>query len=147
MDVLKELLLAIWEFFLRVMNRFFDWFLELSLFNKLVVLNFPVCFFAIVLPVGKYYIFESWVRINNPVAVYLIGIVFIMFFTIYMGNLWGFVLRAVVNLWYLLWIVYIGLSGTVSHAPYELVYGFYFNMVAPVLFLVPSALQYFLNDR
>ncbi len=133
--------------FAGLIRRLLDWFLGLAIFNKLIVINFSVAFLAIVMPVAKYYIFESWFVINNPVAVYLIGIVFVMIATIYLPNLYGYIIRMVLNFWYLAWILFLLASGGISHAPYELTTGFYFNIAAPVLFMVFSSLQFFLKER
>jgi len=147
MSTLKELIFDIGALFAKLAGRVFDWFLELSLMNKLVVVNISVCFFAIVLPMARYYIFDSWFIINNPAAVYLIGIIFVMMATIYLPNLYGLIIRIVLNLWYLLWILYIWASGSISHAPYEVSAGYYFNVAAPLFFMIPSALQYYLHER
>jgi len=143
MEQLKELLYLTGELFVRLVNRIFSWFLNLEFFNQAIIVNGITAFFAILLPIAKYNIFETWFEINNPQAVYMIGIVFIMIVTIYIPVTIAFAVRAVVNTWYLLWIVIVSATGNISHAPYELSIGYFFNIAAPVVFLILSGLYYF----
>ncbi len=106
------------------------------------MINGITAFFAIILPVARYYIFETWFQINNPQAVYLIGIVFIMIVTMYLPLVAAFAVRLVINLWYLLWVIIVSATGSISQAPYELSIGYYFNIAAPVIYLVLSVLYY-----
>lgn len=146
MEQLKELLYSIGELFMRLMNRAFAWFLGLEFFNQVIVVNTITAFLAIVLPIAKYTIFETWFEINNPQAVYLIGIVFIMIATMYVPVTAAFALRIVVNAWYLLWFIIVSATGSISHAPYELSTGYFFNIAAPVIYLILSGL-YFLSKK
>lgn len=142
MEQLKELLYSIGELFMRLLNRAFAWFLGLEFFNQAIIANSLIAFFAIVLPVAKYYIFETWFEINNPQAVYLIGIVFIMIATMYIPVTAAFVVRVVINAWYLLWFIIVSATGSISYAPYELSTGYFFNIAAPVIYLILSGLYY-----
>lgn len=143
MEQLKELLYSIGELFMRLVNRVFAWFLGLEFFNQAIIANSLTAFLAIVLPIAKYRIFETWFEINNPQAVYLIGIVFIMIATMYIPVTAAFAVRIVVNAWYLLWLIIVSATGSISHAPYELSTGYFFNIAAPVIYLILSGLYYF----
>ncbi len=145
METFKELLLNLGTSFMKLLRKVLEWFLELDLINKIIVVNGAVAFFAIVLPVGRYYIFESWFYLNNPIAVYLIGIVILMIGTIYIPAKAAFIIRLIVNLWFFLWLMYITFSHTISHAPYELSSGYYFSIAAPLIYIAASSVSYFLN--
>jgi hypothetical protein len=143
MGQLKELLYTIGELFAVMAKRVLAWFLGLEFINQAILLNGITSFLAIIFPIGKYYIFETWFEINNPQAVYLIGIVFIMIATMYIPYTAAFVIRLVSNLWYLIWILIVSLTGSISHAPYEISMGYFFNIAAPVIYLILSGLYYF----
>ncbi len=141
MDALKELLYSLGTFCIDMIRRAIDWFLGLDILNRVVVVNTATAFLAVVLPIAKYYIFESWFVINNPLAVYMIGIAVIMFATIFFsGRRWVLPLRLVVNAWYLVSLIYIWGTHTFSHAPYVISYGIFFNLAAPVVYLAVSVM-------
>ncbi len=143
MEQLKELLYSLGELFMRLVNRIFSWFLGLEFFNQAIIVNSITAFFAVLLPIAKYNIFETWFEINNSQAVYMIGIVFIMIATMYVPVTVAFAVRVVVNVWYLLWLIIVSATGSISYAPYELSIGYFFNIAAPVIFLILSGLYYF----
>jgi hypothetical protein len=137
-DMLKSLL----DFFLRIASSLIDRYMELNLFEKIIAVNSVAAFFAIILPVAQYYIFETWFMINNPLAVYMIGIVLVMFVTfIFFGRI-KLGARVVLNLYYLFWVFYLHLSGNLSKAPYELKAGYYINIAVPVIYTAASLLCY-----
>ncbi len=142
MEALKELLYKIGSFCADLIKIAVDWFMDLSLLNKIIVLNTFTSFFAITMPIAKYYIFESWFGINNPVSVYLILIVIIMFITIFFHGPVVLAGRLIVNLWYLGSVIVISATHSISHAPYVLSMGFIFNLVAPVIYIVVSAMVF-----
>lgn len=137
-DILKSLL----DFFLRVVSALFDRYMELNLFEKINVINTPGAFLAIVLPMADYFIFETWFMINNPLAVYMIGIVLVMFVTFAFQGRIKLSVRVVLNLYYLFWVFYLHLSGNLSRAPYELKIGYYFNIAVPIIYAAASLLCY-----
>jgi hypothetical protein len=99
------------------------------------------------LPIAKYYIFETWFFINNPVAVYLIFITGIMFVTIFFHHQYIFAARVILNLWYFLYVIYMYSFNAISKAPYVLSKGFAFNLIAPVVYFVVSVLLYFSGEE
>ncbi len=147
MNALKELLYSLGSFCARMLKTAVEWFLELSLLNKIIVINIIPSFFAITLPIAKYYIFESWSGINNPIAVYLILIVAIMFGTIFFHGPMVLAGRIVSNLWYLIAVIVIYSTHSISHAPYEISIGFFFNLAAPVIYMAASAMVYLQGDN
>lgn len=141
MDTLKELLYSIGSFFAGLIHTAIDWFLGLDLLNRAIVINTAAAFLAIILPIGKYYIFESWFEINNPLAVYMIGIAVIMFGTIFFSGMrWVLPLRLVINGWYFIALIYMWVTHSFSHAPYNISYGIVFNLAAPLVYGVISVM-------
>ncbi len=147
MEALKELLYSIGSFCVRIIKIAVDWFTGLSLLNKVIVLNTFTAFFAIILPIAKYYIFESWAVINNPIAVYMILIVMIMFASIFFHGQIVLALRIVLNLWYLISVIVLYATNSISHAPYVLSIGFLFNLIAPVIYIGASVMVYLSGEN
>ncbi|HNX23106.1 MAG TPA: hypothetical protein PKG60_03610 [Spirochaetota bacterium] len=147
MDALKELLYSLGSFCARMIKTSIDWFMDLSLLNKIIVINTLTSFLAITLPIAKYYIFESWTGINNPVAVYLILIVAIMFGTIFFHGPLVLGARVIINIWYLISVIAIYATHSISHAPYVLSAGFFFNLIAPVIYIAAAVMVYLEGDN
>lgn len=147
MEALKELLYNIGSFVAGIIKTAVEWFMELSLLNKIIVINTIPSFFAITLPIAKYYIFESWSGINNPASVYLILIVMIMFGTLFFHGPAVLAVRIVLNLWYLVYVVVIYMNHSISFAPYVLSIGFIFNIIAPVIYIAVSVMVYLSGDN
>ena len=121
-----------------------EWFKALPLAEQLILINGIPAICAVLLPAAKFYIFESWFEINNPLAVWMIGIGFLMFGTIFLRErVWVMPVRVVVNLYYLGWAVYMAASGTISRADAFTVTGYYsFNYVAPVIYAVLAVFSF-----
>lgn len=145
MDAIKELLYSIGRFCADLLRRLIDWFMNLDLYNKILVVNTLTAFLAIVLPIAKYYIYESWFVINNPLAVNLILIVAVMIGTMFLRGRWIMPVRVGLNLWYLVYLIYIWGTHTISHAPYVISYGMFFNLAAPAVYSV-IAVMIFLSE-
>lgn len=141
MDFLRDLIYSVADFLAALLRRAFEWFSGLELYSRIIVLNTATAFFAIVLPVGKYFIFDTWFAINNPLAVYMIFITMIMFGTIFLSGMrWVFPLRIISNGWYLGAVFYLWVTHSFSMAPYEISYGIIFNLAAPVVYGAMSLL-------
>jgi len=147
MEALKELLYSFGSFLARMIKTVIDWFMGLSLLNKIIVMNTVTAFFAITLPIAKYYIFETWNGINNPVAVYMILIVFIMCGTTFLHGPMVLAGRIVINLWYFIAVIVIYSTHSISHAPYVLSPGFFFNLAAPVIYMAAAVMVYLEGDN
>ena len=147
MEALKELLYTFGSFCARMIRTAVDWFMGLSLLNKVIVINTFTAFLAIVLPIAEYYIFESWSDINNPIAVYLILVVAIMFGTIFFHGQVILALRVVSNLWYMISVIVLYATHSISHAPYVLSVGFLFNLIAPAIYIGAAVMVYLAGDN
>ena len=147
METLRDLLYDIGSFIVDKIRLVIDWFMDQNIFNKIIIINTVTCFFAITLPIAKYYIFGTWIFINNPVAVYLIFITIFMFAGIFFHHQYIFAGRVILNLWYFLYVVYMYLFDAISKAPYVLSKGFAFNLIAPVVYLAVSVLLHVSGDE
>jgi hypothetical protein len=123
----------------------FEKFLEINIFEKGVVLATLVAFAAVVAPMARYMIFGGYIGINNPAAHYLIGIAIIMLVTIYFPGHITLAVRTGMNLLYLIDIIYLQSVHDISKAPYELTYGYYLNIVAPIAYIALALGSAFFN--
>ncbi len=119
-----------------------DRFLDLNPFEKLIVINAGIAFFAIVRPVASYYIFETYYYINNKIAHQLIGIVIVMFITQKFYNKITFMIRELLCSLYLIQMIYLHAAGEISKAPYKLNFGYSLNIAVPIIFMAASYLSY-----
>ncbi len=142
MQTVIDIFKSISDLLLRAGETVIDRFLELNLFEKINVINTLGAFFAIILPMAHYYIFKTWFMINNPLAVYMIGIVLVIFVTVPFHGRMKMGVRVVLNLYYLFWVVYLHLSGNLSKAPYELKAGYSVNIAVPIIYAAASLLCY-----
>ncbi|PKL41194.1 MAG: hypothetical protein CVV44_00725 [Spirochaetae bacterium HGW-Spirochaetae-1] len=151
MDIIIDLLKTILSFVKRILDRLLNRFMELNIFEKVLIINTLLAFFAIILPVARYFIFETWFYINNPLAVYMIAIVIIIYVLHYLSDylspLIQLAVKSLANLYYMGWVIYIHLSRELSRAPYELTAGYYLNIAVPVIFTVFSALSFLFYGR
>lgn len=122
-------------------------FIEINLFEKLIIINIIMAFFAIVLPVANHLIFNLTFSVNNPLAVYLVGIVIVMIITIYFPGLSSLVVRIVINAYYYFWVMYIHYGQGIIKTDYELRAGYYFNIAVPLVYIFLSALSYMAEKR
>lgn len=144
MNILIELLLWIKDRILAILGFLFDYFMSINHFEKGIFINIIPAFFAVTLPVAEFYIFNNWYGINNPYAVYLLFIVFFMFITHFLRGKIILILRAGINIYYLAWVIYIGASGNLSAASYEVASGYYMNIITPLIYIAFSSGSFFL---
>ncbi len=127
-------------------GRGYEKFLDISMPEKIIFLNTLTAFFAVILPVAEYYIFETYFYINNPLSVYMIGIVMVMWISIFYEGLVRLLVRLLLNAYYLIWIIYIPLSGELTKAdPHRITYGYYINIIAPLIYIGASLYSFFIN--
>ena len=81
---------------------------------------------------AKFYIFESWFYVNNPLAVYMIGIAMVMFGSLYVSGLYVFIARIVLNSYYLIWA-----------NPHWIIFGYFLNIAVPVIYILAGLWSYF----
>jgi len=143
MDALVEIVQSITAFVMDIIGRLWNYFLDLNLFEKLIVLTILPAFLAVAFPVAKYPIFETYFEINNPLAVHLLGLMLAMFLTPFLPAVISLLVREILCVLYFSASLYIHLSGTLSHAPYSLAAGYYINCMVPVLFAVFALLSFF----
>jgi hypothetical protein len=140
---MKSLLNLIRDVVLWIINRIkhlllivFEKFLEINIFEKGIVIASILAFAAVVAPMARYMIFDMYFSINNPAAHYLIGIVLVMLGAVYFPGLVTMGIRIVLNLAYLIHVIYIQAAHEISKAPYELSAGYYLNIICPVIYII-----------
>ncbi len=142
--MLFELVRSILDLLYRIFNRIYNKYLDISVPEKIIFLNTIGAFFAVALPVAKYYIFGTFFFINNTLAVYMLGIMIVMIATLYITGLTRLLIRALLNAYYLFWIIYLPLAGELTKAdPYRLTPGYYVNIAVPAIYIVASLFSYF----
>jgi hypothetical protein len=142
MNLIMDLLARLYNLMKDLAEWAVDRFMRLNFFEKINLLLFIPGFIAVSIPVARYYMFEMYFYINNPFAVYLIGIMIIMFAVRYFSPLVCLAAREFINLYYIGWLIYLHLSRELSKAPYELTWGYYLNLAVPVAFMLVSLLGF-----
>jgi len=143
---IKGVLLWLFETVGELASRAYGVFIELSVSEKLIVANTVTAFLAVILPVARYYIFETYFYINNPLAVYMIGIVAVMIVSIFFKGLWRLAVRVALNAYYLFWVIYLPLAGELTRAnPHSISIGYYVNIAAPVFYILASLYSFAIN--
>ena len=143
----KDILLFVIHLIFDTVLRVYDKFLNSNFSEKVLFLNIIPAFFAIIMPVARFYLFETYFYINNPLAVYMIGIVIIIFITLYFSGLIVLVIRITVNAYYLFWVIYLPLAGELTKAdPHQICFGYYLNIVIPVIYIIFSTSSYFISN-
>lgn len=144
----------IFDLFSYILNRLldlfyflFDWFLELSLPEKIIFLNAITAFFAVVMPSAKYFIFDNWNTANNPLNVYLIGIAFYMFVTIFFKGYWVVISRVGLNLYFIAWLLYYQFVNPFVKCEHQIVMGYYLNYVATSIYVILSIISFFRSNE
>ncbi len=138
-----EIIVFLKRIILAVIERIWSKFLDISIPEKVIFLNTIPALLAIILPVARFYVFERYYDINNPLAVYMIGIVILMFASLYIKGTVIFAARLAVNGYYLFWIIYIPLAGELTKAqPHEITAGYYLNIVVPAIYILASLFSF-----
>lgn len=138
----------VFHFLISLLKKLFSFlinhFTNLNVIEKIIIYMTIPTFFAVVLPMARYYIFESYMTINNPFAVYLIGIVIIMLIGQFISSIMATIIRCSATMAYFISLLYLHLTHEISKAPYEIMYGFYINILIIVLYFLLSVLSYIL---
>jgi len=148
-EKLKELAFFLLELIITLMKKLYEKFDEVSVPGKAIFLNTVPAFFAVVLPVAKFRIpaFGSDYYVNNPLAVYLIGIAILMFASLYFAWRWIHPARVLLNAYYLFWVFYILLGEGLTRAqPHSITFGYYLNIAVPFVYIAASA-AHWLQDN
>lgn len=146
LDNVSKALSFLWALLLKILYPVWEKFLDSTLSEKAVFLNCVAGFFAVIIPVARFYIFESYFYINNPLSVYMIAIIIIMFGSLYFTGFARMLTRVIINLYYLFWIIYLPLAGELTKAePHEICTGYYLNIAVPVVFIAASLFSYYID--
>mgnify|MGYP000903937375 FL=1 len=139
LTLIKNLLLWVFNLLFQIGTSLYEKFQEITLPEKVIFLNIIGAFFAVVLPMAKFYIFESYSYTNNPLAVYLIGIAMIMFASVYFRGFYVLVIRVALNAYYLAWVIYLPMADKITKAdPHTLTVGYYLNIIVPVVYILAA---------
>lgn len=144
-DLVLDIFSQIGRFLMGVASWFYERFMDLPFFEKMITISFIPAFFAIVLPIARHRLFAGNWYINNSLAVYMIGIVFIMAATHFYPGKISLAVRILLNVYYLFWVIYIHASGDIAKTEYSLMFGYYLNIAVPILLAVLSVLSFFNN--
>jgi len=136
LNLILDLFSWIYNLVKGMLARFFEKFLEVNIFEKCIVIATLLAFAAVVVPMAKFMIFDSYFTINNPAAHYLIGIALVMLITVYYPGLVPMIIRVGINLLYIIDIIYLQAAHEISKAPYELTAGYYLNIISPVVYII-----------
>jgi len=124
------------DILLRFMEYCVSIFRELEIPEKIIVLLSIVSVIIPILPIARFYIFESWYYVNNPLAVYFIGIIILMVISSLVQKPWILIARLIIIVYYLIWMIYLPIGNLITKAkPYELVYGYYINIVVSIVYI------------
>lgn len=139
-EKIKALLAFFIQLIIAIFSKLFEKFSEIDVPEKIIFLNTVPAFFAVILPVASFRfprLNMEW-YVNNPLAVYMIGIVIIMIASLYVR--WRFFpwIRIIINAYYLFWIIYIPLFKGFTAAPHTICAGYYFNIAVPLVYLLAS---------
>jgi hypothetical protein len=136
LNMLIDLFALIFNLIKRVCTNIFEKFMEINVFEKGIVICTIVAFAAVVAPMARYVIFDSYFSINNPIAHYMIGIVLVMIATVYVHGFFSMIGRVLINVAYLIGVIYLQAAHEISKAPYELTAGYYLNIITPIIYII-----------
>lgn len=142
---IKDIASKIIEYAYQFLLFLYEKFLEIPVLEKIIVINTIPAFFAVILPMARYYIFKEWYYINNPLAVYMIGIVFLMLVSTLIRYTWLLVIRLLVNMYYLFWVIYLPVAGELTKAdPFQITPGYYVNIAVPAVYIMAGIISFVL---
>jgi hypothetical protein len=136
LNLIQDLFSWIFNLIKKICLQLYEKFLVINIFEKCIVMMTIFAFAAVVAPMARYMIFDTYFTINNPAAHYLIGIVLVMLVTVYFPGFIPMIIRAGLNLFYLINIIYLQAAHEISKAPYELTAGYYLNIICPVVYII-----------
>jgi hypothetical protein len=119
-------------------------FMEINICEKAIVISTAIAFAAVVAPMARYRIFDVYFSINNPIAHYMIGIVLVMLVTIYIPGIIAMAIRVILNILYLVDVIYLQAAHEISKAPYDMAVGYYLNIIIALVYIVFSLGSFFL---
>jgi len=141
-DLLIDILSQIGKFIMNLLSWIYENFMDLSFFEKMITISFVPAFFAVILSVAKFHLFNTYYYINNPLAVYMIGIVFVMIATHFFPGTVSLAIRIISNAYYLFWVIYIHIGKGIAQTDYSLSPGYFVNLGVPILLIALSVFSY-----
>lgn len=142
-NLLKELLFYIGGVCAKLIGMAYEWFMSQNLPNKLILGNILLAMFAIISPIVKYWMWDTWQGVNNTYAFFLIVISAVMFVTIFFPGNISTAARVILNVWFIIDLVVTWLTHSIIEAKeYSLSYGFFLNLLVPVIFIAISAVSH-----
>lgn len=124
------------DILIRFMEYCISIFREIETQEKIIILLSIVSVIIPILPIARFYIFENWYYVNNPLAVYFIGIIILMVIASIIQKPWILIARLIIIVYYLIWLLYLLIGNLITRAkPYELAYGYYINIVVSIVFI------------
>jgi hypothetical protein len=125
-------------------RKLLEHFMEINICEKAIVISTIIAFAAVVAPMARYRIFDVYFYINNPIAHYMVGIVLVMIVTVYIPGLIAMAIRVILNILYLVDVIYLQAAHEISKAPYEVTVGYYLNIIIALVYIVLSLGSFFL---
>lgn len=124
------------DILMRLIDYCIGIFRELEIQEKIIILLSIVSVIIPILPIARFYIFESWYYVNNPLAVYFIGIIILMVISTIVQKPWILITRLIIIIYYLAWMIYLPAGNLITRAkPYELAYGYYINIAISIVYI------------
>jgi hypothetical protein len=127
-----------------------NWFLELPLFEKLIIFNGIPAMLAALLPVAQFPIFDSYHIIQNPLAHLVILLGLYMFGSIFLRrNGWFVIGRFVFCIYYFIRVVYVSFADNAItfSKEYTMSGSFVINYIVPVVYLLLTFLSWKSENR
>ncbi|MBP7901783.1 MAG: hypothetical protein KA015_03085 [Spirochaetes bacterium] len=151
LNLLKELIKFILDaciFFLGLAKHLLlaakEWFIYIPVSEKIIVLNLIPSFFAASMDSASFKIADFEKGVTNPYAAYLVGISLFMIISSFYRNKFTFAGRIGFNLIYLIAIIYLNISGSITKPQnFEYSVFFYFNYLVALLNITASLLSRF----
>jgi hypothetical protein len=127
-----------------------NWFLQLPLFEKLIIFNGIPAMLAALLPVAQFPIFDSYHIIHNPLAHLVILLGLYMFGSIFLRhNGWFVIGRFVFCTYYLIRVIYVSLADNAItfSKEYTMSGSFVINYIVPVVYILFAFLSWKSENR
>jgi hypothetical protein len=146
LDILRFCIRKAAEFVISAWN----WFLELPLFEKLIIVNGIPAMLAALLPVAQFPIFDSYHIIHNPIAHLVILLGLYMFGSIFLRhNGWIIIGRFAFSAYYLIRVIYVSLAdNAITYSKeYTMSGTFVINFIVPVIYILLTFISWRSDNR
>ena len=147
MDLAQDAFWFVWGKIVILANILYARFLSLNIFERVSVAMALLAFLSIIKGMTTYKIFGAYRSLTNPLGVYVIGIVFLMYATTHIPAKIALGTRVVANLYYLFWFILLSVTHSFNSAPYDVTWWFYVNLSVPIIYVALSLLSYFIYEE